>query len=79
MRTPTLTSGDDFICPRCGAQYFVSYARLPIADSGSVYCDVCRAANDAAEIFPETIPQTREATRPKRPEARRLPVAILAS
>jgi hypothetical protein len=24
------------------AQYFVSYTELPIADSGRVYCDVCR-------------------------------------
>jgi predicted Zn finger-like uncharacterized protein len=42
MRTPTLTYGRDFICPHCGAQYVVRYTKLPVADSGSVYCDVCR-------------------------------------
>jgi len=42
MRTTTLAYGHDFICRHCGAQYLVSYTELPIADSGSVYCDVCR-------------------------------------
>jgi hypothetical protein len=42
MSTPTLAYGADFICRHCGAQYVVSYTQLPIADSGSVYCDVCR-------------------------------------
>ena len=42
MRTPTRTHVDKFICRHCGAQYLVSYTGLPIADSGSVYCDVCR-------------------------------------
>jgi hypothetical protein len=42
MSTPTLAYGADFICRHCGAQYVVSYTYLPIADSGSAYCDVCR-------------------------------------
>jgi hypothetical protein len=42
MSTPTLASGADFICRHCGAVYVVSYTELPIADSGSTYCDVCR-------------------------------------
>ena len=42
MSTPTFANSDDFICRHCGAQYVVRYTRLPIADSGSVYCDVCR-------------------------------------
>jgi len=42
MRPPTSTSGGDSICRHCGARYVVSYTELPIADSGSVYCDVCR-------------------------------------
>jgi predicted Zn finger-like uncharacterized protein len=42
MVTPTLTHGSDFICPHCSAQYAVSYTELPMADSGSVYCDVCK-------------------------------------
>jgi hypothetical protein len=42
MRISTGTRNGDFICRYCGAQYFVSYTALPIADSGSVYCDVCR-------------------------------------
>ena len=42
MRTPTLAYGDNFICRHCGAEYRASYTELPIADSGSVYCDVCR-------------------------------------
>jgi hypothetical protein len=42
MRTPTLAFGDHFICRHCGALYLVRYAELPIADSGSVYCEVCR-------------------------------------
>jgi predicted Zn finger-like uncharacterized protein len=41
MRKPA-THGGDFFCPHCGAQYVVSHTQLPIADSGSVYCDVCR-------------------------------------
>src|SRR6202158_2413165 len=42
MSTTTFAVGDDFICRHCGARYVVSYTRLPIADSGSAYCDVCR-------------------------------------
>jgi transcription elongation factor Elf1 len=42
MRTPRLTVDGDFICRHCGAEYVVSYTELPVADSGSVYCDVCR-------------------------------------
>jgi hypothetical protein len=41
-RTPTLAFGDHFICRHCGALYLVRYTELPIADSGSVYCEVCR-------------------------------------
>jgi hypothetical protein len=41
-RAHSPTSGGDFICRHCGAQYLVRYTELPIADSGSVYCDVCR-------------------------------------
>jgi hypothetical protein len=36
------TDGDDFLWRHCGAQYAVSYTELPIADSGSVYREVCR-------------------------------------
>jgi len=36
------TYDDNFICRHCGAQYLVRYTELPIADSGSFYCDVCR-------------------------------------
>jgi hypothetical protein len=42
MRTPTLAYGANFICRHCGAQYLVSYTELPVAYSGSVYCNVCR-------------------------------------
>jgi len=42
MRTSTLASGGGFDCRHCGAEYLVRYTQLPIADSGSVYCDVCR-------------------------------------
>ncbi len=42
MSTPTLAHGEKSICRHCGAQYLVSYTELPIADSGSVYCDACR-------------------------------------
>src|ERR1019366_2242821 len=42
MPTPTTTHGDDFTCRHCGALYVVSNIELPIADSGSVYCQVCR-------------------------------------
>ena len=42
MVTPAITHGGDFCCPHCGAQYVVSYTQLPVADSGSVYCNVCR-------------------------------------
>ena len=31
-----------FCCPHCGARYAVSYTELPIADSGSDYCECCR-------------------------------------
>ena len=42
MHTSTYARNGDFICRYCGAQYFVSYTALPIADSGSIYCDVRR-------------------------------------
>jgi hypothetical protein len=42
MRTPTLASDGEFICRHCGAKYLVRYTELPIADSGSAYCEVCR-------------------------------------
>jgi predicted Zn finger-like uncharacterized protein len=42
MRTSAPAHADDFICPHCGAQYLVRYTELPIADSGSAYCTVCR-------------------------------------
>jgi len=32
----------DYNCPHCGARYIVSYTKLPIADSGSAYCEHCR-------------------------------------
>ena len=32
----------DFSCPHCGARYIVSYTELPIADSGSDYCECCK-------------------------------------
>jgi hypothetical protein len=32
----------DFSCPHCGARYAVSYIELPIADSGSDYCECCK-------------------------------------
>ena len=41
MSNPTLAQ-DSFICKHCGAEYLVAYIQLPISDSGSVYCDVCR-------------------------------------
>jgi hypothetical protein len=31
-----------FRCPHCGARYVVSYTELPIADSGSDYCECCK-------------------------------------
>jgi hypothetical protein len=37
-----VTSGGGFVCKYCRAEYLVSYRPLPIADSGSAYCDVCR-------------------------------------
>ena len=42
MRDTTFFQGDDFFCPRCDARYVVSYTKLPIADSGSVYCENCK-------------------------------------
>jgi hypothetical protein len=32
----------DFRCRHCGARYVVSYTKLPIADSGSDYCECCK-------------------------------------
>jgi formate dehydrogenase maturation protein FdhE len=32
----------EFYCPHCGARYVVSYTELPIADSGSEYCECCK-------------------------------------
>jgi predicted Zn finger-like uncharacterized protein len=32
----------NFSCRHCGARYVVSYTELPIADSGSVYCECCK-------------------------------------
>jgi hypothetical protein len=31
-----------FTCPYCGARYVVSFTKLPIADSGSEYCECCK-------------------------------------
>ena len=42
MRAPKTFYSSNFICPHCGAQYLVRYTELPIADSGSAYCTVCR-------------------------------------
>jgi hypothetical protein len=42
MRIPKITHGGDFTCRHCGALYVVSNTQLPIADSGSAYCEVCR-------------------------------------
>ena len=42
MSGPRLDHDVDFSCPHCGAQYVVSYTKLPIANSDSVYCEVCR-------------------------------------
>jgi len=42
MSGPKFTHDVDFSCPHCEAQYVVSYTELPIADSGSAYCEVCR-------------------------------------
>ncbi len=33
---------EDFVCRHCTAQYVVRYIELPVADSDSVYCVVCR-------------------------------------
>ncbi len=37
-------SGQDihFSCQNCGARYVVNHIELPIADSGSVYCECCK-------------------------------------
>jgi hypothetical protein len=42
MNSPAFADSVDFVCRHCEAQYVVRYTSLPIADSGSVYCDVCR-------------------------------------
>jgi hypothetical protein len=42
MRKPAITHAWDFFCSHCGAQYVVNYTKLPIADSGSAYCAVCK-------------------------------------
>jgi transcription elongation factor Elf1 len=42
MNSQKFTPDIDFTCRHCGAQYVASYTELPIADSGSVYCEVCR-------------------------------------
>ena len=42
MRNSMLAYVGSFICRHCGAEYLVRYTELSIADSGSVYCDVCR-------------------------------------
>ena len=56
----------DFICRHCGAQYVVSYTKLPIADSGSAYCEVCKRRmvqwNSALQPF------YRLVKRPDRPD-----------
>jgi hypothetical protein len=31
-----------FRCQHCGARYVVNYIKLPIADSGSEYCECCK-------------------------------------
>jgi predicted Zn finger-like uncharacterized protein len=42
MRSPKFGHDVHFDCPHCGARYIVSYTKLPIADSGSAYCECCR-------------------------------------
>ena len=65
MSTPAITHGRDFFCRHCGAQYVVSYTQVPIADSGSAYCDVYKRKMNAVELFSGTILQAREETRPQ--------------
>jgi len=71
MRTPTLAYGDNFICRHCGAEYRASYTELPIADSGSVYCDVCRLQmiqwNSSQEPSYKLAPKRRKITRSPEP------------
>ena len=40
----------DFSCPHCGARYIVSYAKLPIADSGSDYCELLQTEDVPVEF-----------------------------
>jgi predicted Zn finger-like uncharacterized protein len=42
MNSQNFTHEVDFICPHCEAQYIVNYTELPVADSDSVYCEVCK-------------------------------------
>jgi hypothetical protein len=42
MRSPSSVPEFDFGCPHCGARYGVIYTQLPIADSGSYYCECCK-------------------------------------
>ena len=42
MRSSHSVDDVAFSCPHCGARYLVSYTELPIADSGSDYCECCK-------------------------------------
>ena len=35
-------TGEDFICPHCGAVYEVEYTRYPLRDSDSATCTKCK-------------------------------------
>jgi predicted Zn finger-like uncharacterized protein len=63
MNEPTF-----FHCPHCGSSYIVKYVTLPIADSGSVYCDVCRRRmsewNSTAQPFYRVFERARLGVRP---------------
>jgi hypothetical protein len=45
----------DFSCPHCGARYVVSYTELPIADSGSDYCECCKRISNGIQPCNRTI------------------------
>jgi hypothetical protein len=49
MSTPTLAYGADFICRHCGAEYVVSYTKLPIADRGGEFEYRIKSANEPHE------------------------------
>jgi transcription elongation factor Elf1 len=42
MRSSQSAHDVAFSCPHCGARYVVSYTELPIAHSGSDYCECCK-------------------------------------